>query len=174
MKKANAQNSRPNKSEAITEFLKGLLAQGPVGVPEIEDMARAAGHLGKRQSITRSKPFQAAKKALGIRSIRAGFATAGRWCWHLPENGATSHPSSADAKSTGRILALLRDLVKDDRPAIIAVFTIRSDNYERLQLAPELEGLRQEMLSLPPMRKVPCFHNRLGHLGLIGVPEPSL
>jgi hypothetical protein len=103
MKKANAQNSRPNKSEAITEFLKGLLAQGPVGVPKIEDVARAAGHLGKRQSITHSKPFQAAKKALGIRSTRAGFATAGRWCWQLPEGGATRLPSSAEAKSTERI-----------------------------------------------------------------------
>src|SRR5438445_6080905 len=102
MKKANAQNPRPNKSQVVTEFLKGLLAQGPVGVPELEDMARAAGHLGKRQSITRSKPFQGAKKALGIRSIRAGFATAGRWCWHLPGD-ATPHPSSAEAKSTGRI-----------------------------------------------------------------------
>jgi formylglycine-generating enzyme required for sulfatase activity len=50
-------------------------------------------------------------------------------------------------------LALLRDLVKDDAPAIVAVFTIRSDNYERLQLAPELEGMRQDMLSLPPMPK---------------------
>ncbi len=28
-------------------------------------------------------------------------------------------------------LALLRDLLKDDAPAIVAVFTIRSDNYER-------------------------------------------
>src|SRR5437870_1289188 len=103
MKKANAQNSRLNKSQVLTEFLKGLLAQGPVGVPELEDMARAAGHLGKRQSITHSKPCQAAKKALKIRSIRAGFATEGRWCWQLPEGGATCLPSSAEAKSTGRI-----------------------------------------------------------------------
>jgi formylglycine-generating enzyme required for sulfatase activity len=50
-------------------------------------------------------------------------------------------------------LALLRDLLNDDAPAIIAVFTIRSDNYERLQLAKDLEGMRQEMLSLPPMPK---------------------
>ena len=48
-------------------------------------------------------------------------------------------------------LALLRDLLNEDRPAIIAVFTIRSDNYERLQLANELEDVRQEVLSLPPM-----------------------
>jgi formylglycine-generating enzyme required for sulfatase activity len=50
-------------------------------------------------------------------------------------------------------LVLLHDLVNDDMPRVIAVFTIRSDNYERLQLAPELEGLRQDTLSLPPMPK---------------------
>jgi hypothetical protein len=101
MKKANAQNSLPNKSQVLTEFLKGLLAKGPVGVPEIEDMARAAGHLGKRKSITHSKPFQAAKKALGVRSIRAGFATAGRWCWHLPRDSTTTKANSVDASEMG-------------------------------------------------------------------------
>ena len=50
-------------------------------------------------------------------------------------------------------LALLRDLLIEDVPAVIAVFTIRSDNYERLQLAKELEGVRQQTLSLPPMPK---------------------
>jgi formylglycine-generating enzyme required for sulfatase activity len=50
-------------------------------------------------------------------------------------------------------LALLRDLLIDDAPAVVAVFTIRSDNYERLQLASELEGVRQDTLSLPPMPK---------------------
>jgi formylglycine-generating enzyme required for sulfatase activity len=48
-------------------------------------------------------------------------------------------------------LALVRDLLNEDVPAIIAVFTIRSDNYERLQLAKELEGVRQQTFSLPPM-----------------------
>jgi hypothetical protein len=38
MKKANAQNSWPDKSRVLSEFLKGLLAQGAVGVPELEDM----------------------------------------------------------------------------------------------------------------------------------------
>jgi formylglycine-generating enzyme required for sulfatase activity len=50
-------------------------------------------------------------------------------------------------------LALLHDLLIRDAPAIIAIFTIRSDNYERLQLAKELEGVRQQMLSLAPMPK---------------------
>jgi formylglycine-generating enzyme required for sulfatase activity len=50
-------------------------------------------------------------------------------------------------------LALLRDLVVEGAPPVIAVFTIRSDNYERLQSAPELDGVHQEMLNLPPMPK---------------------
>lgn len=50
-------------------------------------------------------------------------------------------------------LALLRDLLVDDAPAVVVVFTIRSDNYERLQLAKELEGVRQETISLSVMPK---------------------
>ena len=50
-------------------------------------------------------------------------------------------------------LALLRDLLNEDMPAIVAIFTIRSDNYEHLQLVKELEGMRQELLSLPPLPK---------------------
>jgi hypothetical protein len=50
-------------------------------------------------------------------------------------------------------LSLMHDLVTLEAPAVIALFTIRSDNYERLQLAKELEGVRQQTLSLPPMPK---------------------
>ena len=52
-------------------------------------------------------------------------------------------------------LALLRDLLTDDAPAIIAVFTIRSDNYERLQLAKELEGVRQDTSACRRCRRAP-------------------
>jgi hypothetical protein len=48
-------------------------------------------------------------------------------------------------------LSLLRDLLITDAPALTALVTIRSDNYERLQMAKPLEGLRQSTLSLPPM-----------------------
>jgi formylglycine-generating enzyme required for sulfatase activity len=59
---------------------------------------------------------------------------------------------SAEAQTEAKpFLALLRDLINTDEPAIIAVFTIRSDNYETLQLAAELEGVHQDALSLPPM-----------------------
>jgi formylglycine-generating enzyme required for sulfatase activity len=60
----------------------------------------------------------------------------------------------ADGRDEARsFLAVLRDLLIDDAPAITALFTIRSDNYERLQLAEELDGLRQVTISLPPMPK---------------------
>jgi formylglycine-generating enzyme required for sulfatase activity len=60
----------------------------------------------------------------------------------------------AEAQDEARpFLALVRDLLSEDVPALIAVFTIRSDNYERLQLAKELEGVRQQTFSLPPMPK---------------------
>jgi formylglycine-generating enzyme required for sulfatase activity len=48
-------------------------------------------------------------------------------------------------------LTLLHDIVTVDAPAVTALFTIRSDSYERLQLAEQLDGLRQQPLSLPPM-----------------------
>ena len=50
-------------------------------------------------------------------------------------------------------LKLLRGLLGADDPQLIALFTIRSDAYEPLQSAPELEGLKQEMINLPPMPK---------------------
>jgi hypothetical protein len=50
-------------------------------------------------------------------------------------------------------LALLADLLREDDPSLIALFTIRSDAYEPLQLTRELEGVRREMLNLPPMPK---------------------
>lgn len=50
-------------------------------------------------------------------------------------------------------LALLRELIVADEPAVIALFTIRSDNYERLQEAKELEGIRKVPFDLGPMPK---------------------
>ncbi len=47
-------------------------------------------------------------------------------------------------------LELLKDLLTSDAPAALAVITIRSDAYERLQLAKALEGVRHESLGLNP------------------------
>jgi len=42
-------------------------------------------------------------------------------------------------------------LLASDPPAVIAAFTIRSDNYEWLQTAAELEDVHQEIINLPPI-----------------------
>ncbi len=48
-------------------------------------------------------------------------------------------------------LGILRDLTETDQPALAAIFTIRSENFEALQSAPELEGIRKVPFDLPPM-----------------------
>ncbi len=50
-----------------------------------------------------------------------------------------------------RFLALLQELLEDDQPPLMVLFTIRSDSYSQLQSAAELEGLLQRTFSLPPM-----------------------
>jgi hypothetical protein len=60
--------------------------------------------------------------------------------------------STADnAKEGALFLAQLRELTTVDLPAVIALFTIRADNYEPLLTAPDLVGLRQHTFGLPPM-----------------------
>src|SRR5215467_13991656 len=51
----------------------------------------------------------------------------------------------------GPFLALMHDLLTIDPPAVIVVFTMRSDNYERLQQAPELADIHKSPLDLGPM-----------------------
>jgi formylglycine-generating enzyme required for sulfatase activity len=55
------------------------------------------------------------------------------------------------AEESNRCLSLLRHVVQHDDPAVIVLFTIRSDKYESLQTAPSLSGIRQHPLSLLPM-----------------------
>jgi formylglycine-generating enzyme required for sulfatase activity len=60
----------------------------------------------------------------------------------------------ADAQDEAQpFLTLLRELVIADDPAIITLFTIRSDNYERLQEAEELDGIEKLPFDLGPMPK---------------------
>jgi hypothetical protein len=57
--------------EAVAaDFLRKALAAKPVGVPQLDMMARTAGLLGEGPSITQAKVFRQAKKSIGIRSMR--------------------------------------------------------------------------------------------------------
>jgi formylglycine-generating enzyme required for sulfatase activity len=51
------------------------------------------------------------------------------------------------------LLALLRDLLVADAPALIVVFAIRSDSYAHLQEAKLLEGIRKMPFDFGPMPK---------------------
>jgi hypothetical protein len=78
-------------SEAIvTKFLRDALAVDAVGVPELDEKARAKGLLGERQSITTARGFKRAKKSLGIGSLRAGFGARSQWWWQLPRQSEGS------------------------------------------------------------------------------------
>jgi formylglycine-generating enzyme required for sulfatase activity len=69
----------------------------------------------------------------------------------IPVDQAEELFTADGAKEGASFLTLLRELTTQDTPAVIALFTIRSDNYEPLQTAPALNGLRQHTFSLPPM-----------------------
>jgi tetratricopeptide (TPR) repeat protein len=57
-----------------------------------------------------------------------------------------------DGAQEGEILLnLVRDLVAQDDPAVVVLFTIRSDSYDKLETSKTLEGLRQHTLPLLPM-----------------------
>jgi WD40 repeat protein len=55
------------------------------------------------------------------------------------------------AAESAVLLNLLRELLTDDAPALLAIVTIRSDSYEQLQTAKALEGVVPQILSLAPM-----------------------
>jgi hypothetical protein len=81
---------RPPSETKVTQFLRDALAEDALGVSKLEVMARAAGLLGERQSITHIKVFKRAKKSLGIRSLRAGFGARSQWRWQLPRQSEGS------------------------------------------------------------------------------------
>jgi hypothetical protein len=75
---------RAHKAGAVTDFLQRTLAGGALDVTQLEAVARAAGLLGKRRQIQHAKAFKKAKRSLGIRSVRDGFGSKGKWAWLLP------------------------------------------------------------------------------------------
>jgi hypothetical protein len=84
-------------STSAVDFLRRALAGGALGVLVLEMKARAAGLLGERQQIQHAKVFKKAKKSLGIRSIRDGFGSAGKWAWLMPPHATTEIAPGANA-----------------------------------------------------------------------------
>lgn len=84
------------KNKAM-DFLQRALAAGARPVREIEKEAREAGLLGATAEIGQSKPFRAARKALGISAHKTSMQ--GGWSWSLPPQDAASD-KNADASKT--------------------------------------------------------------------------
>jgi tetratricopeptide (TPR) repeat protein len=59
--------------------------------------------------------------------------------------------SSAGAGEGEALLKLVGELVAEDDPAIIVLFTIRSDSYDRLETTKTLMGIRQQAMPLLPL-----------------------
>ena len=76
-----------------------------------------------------------------------------RWCCRSTRARNCSSPRRRKRRSLS--LPLLRDLLKDDPPAVIAVFTIRSDNYERLQSRPNWKACARTCSVCRRCRRVP-------------------
>ncbi len=58
---------------------------------------------------------------------------------------------SEGAEEAGAFLRLVEGLTSTGNSNLIVLFAIRSDSYERLQSAPELAGITQQIFSLPPL-----------------------
>jgi putative DNA primase/helicase len=79
-----ADEGRTGKDDAA-DFLRAILAAGPMPVLEIAQDARSAGLLGTESSISQSKAFRSARTLLGITPKRTGGTGAtGKWVWELP------------------------------------------------------------------------------------------
>jgi putative DNA primase/helicase len=83
---AMAEKPDPTMTSEAVEFLQIVLANGPMAVTDIEREARSARLLGEDQELRKSKPFQSAKKILGVTTNKSDFV--GGWVWTLTPKAA--------------------------------------------------------------------------------------
>jgi len=79
---ALAEPSDSTMTNDAVELLRIVLAPGPMKVADIEREAREARVLGDDQQLGKSKPFQSAKKILGITAHKDGLTEG--WTCRLP------------------------------------------------------------------------------------------
>jgi len=84
-------------------------------------------------------------------AIRADDASARPPILVLPIDQGEELFLAEGAGEAAALLELLKGLIAQDAPALVALVTIRSDSYERLQTATVLGGMSPQILSLPPL-----------------------
>jgi formylglycine-generating enzyme required for sulfatase activity len=131
----------------LLSALEGAFAAAPIAIPRAELRAIIQAGAAKLKPLMQALAEKGTPSALDV-----GVKSKSPTLILSIDQGEELFLAEAQTEAQP-FLVLLRDLLIDDSPAVIIVFTIRSDNYERLQLAKELEGIRQDTLSLPPMPK---------------------
>jgi len=84
---ALAEPSDSTMTNDAVEFLRIVLSRGPMRVADIETEAREARVLADDQQLSKAKPFQSAKKILGVTTHKDGFTDG--WTWNLPPKTAS-------------------------------------------------------------------------------------
>jgi hypothetical protein len=114
----------PSAKDTAVDFLRSLFAAGrPVTVTDVELKARDAGLLGT-ESISQSKPFRAARKALGIKPYQKGR----QWLWALPKsiqmpsNGLDGSGSASDAATVKPDIDRARERSPFDKPLGVVAY----------------------------------------------------
>jgi hypothetical protein len=138
----------------VAEFLDDALAGGGIAVPELDVMARAAGLLGEHQDITHAKLFKAAKKALGIRSVRNGFGAAGQWLWLLDKRDSPRGTETSPQRIAGGV-AVVEDTYAEGKQDVAK--DVPADFPVRLALTSWIEGVARldhhcPFTGIPPHR----------------------
>jgi hypothetical protein len=88
-------STEPTAKADAVEFLRAVLADGPMKASDIEKEAQAACLLGENQSISQSKPFRSARAELSIEPYQPKGQKAGGWFWGLPGHQMPSEASDA-------------------------------------------------------------------------------
>ncbi len=140
----------------------------PVIRPERAALFGENGLLGALEKILPSRTRAELREAicagaLGLRPLLTKLTEAA-FRRTLAEEGSATPPTivitvdqaeelfrAEGTEEGGALLSLLRDLVTEDAPGIIALFAIRSDSYDNLEHAKPFEGFAQSTLALLPM-----------------------
>jgi hypothetical protein len=127
-------------SEAVTaktdcvEFLRQVLAAGPMAYTDLGREARNAGLLEDGKSLSQSKPFRAARGALGIKPSQPKGVKAAGWVWALPEHQtpldvSDAHPGvrASDSERASDKAAVATGNISIDQP--VGTTTVEEETW---------------------------------------------
>ena len=137
---------RPERSALFGE--NGLLGAIEAALP---NRTRAEIRAAIRSGAAGVRPMLVELCNMSLRRMRAGNEAAKPPVVVMAIDQAEELFRAEGAEESAALLGLIRDLTVEDRPAVIAIFAIRSDSYDALQHAKALEGLPQSTLPLLPL-----------------------